>query len=88
VVAIAGFGIVFGLSLVSVAYGQKIVEQTCERLALGFTRVSDGTHIWWFSERGEKVNMVTTPGQERHPARNLEFAPNWRGVHAWAAQSP
>ena len=32
---IAGFGVVFGFALVSVAYGQKIIEETCERLAGG-----------------------------------------------------
>ena len=30
-VLIAGFGVVFGLAFVSVAYWQEIVEETCER---------------------------------------------------------
>ena len=32
-VLIAGFEVIFGLALVSVAYGEKIIEKTCECLA-------------------------------------------------------
>ena len=34
-VVIVAFGVGFGLALVSVAYGEKIIEKTCERLAGG-----------------------------------------------------
>ena len=34
-VVIAAFGVVFGLALVSVAYGEKIIEKTCECFAGG-----------------------------------------------------
>jgi len=55
---IAAFGVVFGLALVSVAYGETIIEKTCECLAVeklidtsplspkGFFTTTDGVDGW------------------------------------------
>ena len=45
-VTIAGFGVAFGLALVSVAYEEKIFEQSCERLCGQLSSVFDDLGGW------------------------------------------